>query len=229
MAHKAFWALPEALLATLRHGLPEKLAGFFDLLGRIASLGPRDRHEPVKVRVSQPLDLVAPVTLAAGCLWPVLAEQALGHPKRQALLPHPRWTDQQGRLRKPAGGKCATQPVQQGLMTIDWSYTHRRTMYSIPVVLGTLTCVKSNINSYLWNSCKDARFGPITARFVRCLDGEPLMAIRCRHPSETLADSRLTAPSPFDIRDSIFNARYSTGDSTCGCRVWRFRSARASG
>jgi hypothetical protein len=75
----------------------------------------------MQIRMPESVHLAAANAFPTRCTGAALAQQSPGGPQGQALLPDARLPDEQGRLREPAGGKSATQPVEQGSMTINRS------------------------------------------------------------------------------------------------------------
>ena len=78
----------------------------------------------MEVRVGEAIYLAALLALAARRTRPLYAKEALRDPKRQTLLPHAGRSNEKGRLREPAGGKCAFQPVHQGSVSVNCPQTH---------------------------------------------------------------------------------------------------------
>ncbi len=64
-------------------------------------------------------DTVAVATGVARGSRPLLAQQPLRDPEREPLLADAGLSHQERRLWEPAGGEGASQPVQQGAVTVD--------------------------------------------------------------------------------------------------------------
>src|SRR5258706_16318431 len=86
--------------------------GFVDLFRGVGCLGSWDGDEPVDVGVREIEGAAAGGTSGAGTFEAeVLADEGLRQPEGQPLFSYPWRSGQKGRLRKPAGGDRASQPV----------------------------------------------------------------------------------------------------------------------
>jgi len=113
-------------MAPRRHCFDERLLDQVDLLVSVrAFLAQLDRYEPMEVRVLEPQRKTAAATRAARlALSPPLTEQELTDPQRQPLFADPLRAFKQERLRQPAGGDGACQPVADPLMAIQGVQRH---------------------------------------------------------------------------------------------------------
>ncbi|KPJ88674.1 MAG: hypothetical protein AMS18_13270 [Gemmatimonas sp. SG8_17] len=141
MAVHRFRPLIKRLLSPFRHDLAQQLIGFGNLFLLIACLGPRDRHEPVQVRMLQLQHLMATVANGARCARPGFAQEPLRYPQSQPLLADSRCSNKKGCLWEPAGGDRACQPVQRGFVAVYRPQTHRHKC-SEALMIGVSSGVK---------------------------------------------------------------------------------------
>src|SRR5207249_10255814 len=105
---------------------PPRLLDQLHLFVRVAALLRQlERHEPVHVRVREVEDQLALLALATpfpgldpGLFPGSFADERLRQPERQALLPDTGRALRRERLRQPAGGGGACQPVSDPLVAV---------------------------------------------------------------------------------------------------------------
>ena len=101
----------ERLLPPLLHDPRQRLRRLVYLLVRIPGLGPRDRREPVHVRVTEPGNQPAGPALPTGLELPPLAQRQLGQPECKSLLSHADRAGEEQHLGQPAGAGGLGQPL----------------------------------------------------------------------------------------------------------------------
>ena len=126
MARQAGRGFVQWLMTARRHLQRERFLDQIDLLVRVrALLDHLDRYEPVEVGVLKCQRQMAAATLPA---WLTLdlpfAKEELAEPERQPLFSDPSGALKQQRLRQPAGGDGACQPVARPLVAVQRVQRH---------------------------------------------------------------------------------------------------------